>query len=276
MQQLEVGISPCPNDTYIFFALANGLIDTPFTTSFFMADVERLNARARAADIAVTKLSVAAMVDALDDYILLRAGGALGYGCGPIVVARENTCISAIANERLAIPGTMTTANLLLSLHNVHKGERVVMQFDEVMPAVQRGDVAAGVVIHEGRFTYEKFGLVKLFDLGRWWEDTTTLPIPLGGIAVRRDVGMETALAMEDAIRRSLQRVMDSPAEARAYIKQHAQEMDDDVIDQHIATFVNNFSMELGTNGEDAIRILLEKAFETAGRPMPDKPLFVG
>lgn len=276
MQQLELGISPCPNDTHIFFALVTGLIDTPFSLDLFMADVEQLNARARAADIHATKLSVAAMVDALDNYILLRSGGALGYGCGPILVARENACISAFANERIAIPGRMTTANLLLSLHGVHKGERVEMQFDEVMPAVARGDVAAGVVIHEGRFTYEKFGLTKLFDLGKWWEDTTTLPIPLGAIAVRRDLGIDAALALEEAIQRSLRLVTESPEKARAFIKQHAQEMDDSVIDQHVSTFVNNFSMELGSAGEDAIRILLEKAFETAGKPMPDKPLFVG
>jgi 1,4-dihydroxy-6-naphthoate synthase len=275
MQRFELGISPCPNDTFIFYALANGRIDLPFSVDLFMADVEQLNARARKADIAVTKLSVAAMVDALDNYILLRAGGALGYGCGPIMVAKENACVSSLANARIAIPGRMTTANMLLSLHGVHKGERVELVFDEVMPAVARGDVAAGVVIHEGRFTYAGYGLEKLFDLGKWWEDATTLPIPLGAIAVRRDLGMETALALEDAIRRSLAFVQANPEEARAWIKQHAQEMDDTVIDRHIETFVNNFSMELGEAGQDAIRILLEKAFEIAGRPMPDLPLFV-
>jgi len=165
MQRFELGISPCPNDTFIFYALANGRIDLPFSVDLFMADVEQLNARARKADIAVTKLSVAAMVDALDNYILLRAGGALGYGCGPIMVAKENACVSSLANARIAIPGRMTTANMLLSLHGVHKGERVEMVFDEVMPAVARGDVAAGVVIHEGRFTYAGYGLEKLFDL---------------------------------------------------------------------------------------------------------------
>lgn len=276
MQRFELGISPCPNDTYIFYALANGRVDLPFLVSMFMADVEQLNARARRGDIAATKLSVAAMVDAMDEYILLRAGGALGFGCGPLLVARENRCVSSIANERIAIPGSMTTANLLLSLHGVHKGERVEMVFDEIMPAVARGDVAAGLVIHEGRFTYGRYGLEQLFDLGRWWEDTTGLPIPLGGIAVRRDAGEEAALALENAIRRSLAFVWEHPEEARGYIKSHAQEMDDAVIDRHIATFVNDFSMELGEAGQQAIRILLEKAFHTAGKPMPGKPLFVG
>lgn len=275
MQRFELGISPCPNDTYIFYALANGRIDLPFAVDMFMADVEQLNARAHRADIAVTKLSVAAMVDALDNYILLRAGGALGYGCGPIMVAKKNTCVSALAHERIAIPGKMTTANLLLSLHGVHKGERVEMIFDEVMPAVANGDVAAGVVIHEGRFTYAGYGLEKLFDLGKWWEDTTALPIPLGAIAVHRDLGMDMARAIEDTIRRSLAYVQNNPAEARDYIKQHAQEMDDAVIDQHIALFVNNFSMNLEEEGQQAIRILLEKAFEIAGKKMPSKPLFV-
>ncbi len=275
MQHYELGISPCPNDTFIFHALANGRIPLPFVPDMFMADVEQLNLRARKADIAVTKLSVAAMVDALDDYILLRAGGALGYGCGPIVVAQQQMSMPSLANARVAIPGKLTTASMLLALHGAHKGERVEMVFDEIMPAVSHGEVDAGVVIHEGRFTYARYGLEKLFDLGKWWEETTGLPIPLGAIAVRRDLGMETALLLEDAIQRSLVYGYDHMEEARTYIAAHAQEMENAVIDQHINAFVNNFSMELGESGQDAILILLKKAFELAGRPMPNKPVFV-
>lgn len=275
--QLELGISPCPNDTWIFFALANKKIDMPFDITMYMADVEDLNIRARKGDISATKLSVAAMTDCLDDYILLRTGGALGRGCGPIVVTKQDTCFQSAreADKKVAIPGKLTTANMLLSLNNSLKGERVEMLFDQVMPAVQSGAVDAGVVIHEGRFTYENFGLKKVLDLGQWWENTTNLPLPLGAIAIRRDLGMETARQLEKAIRASLSYVQQHPEEATAYIKEHAQEMDDAVIKEHIATFVNEFSMELGADGEYAIQLLLEKAFELAGKPMPDLPVFV-
>lgn len=275
--QLELGISPCPNDTWIFFALANNKLDMPFDITMYMADVEDLNIRARKGDISATKLSVAAMTDCLDDYILLRTGGALGRGCGPIVVTKQDTCFQSAreADKKVAIPGTLTTANMLLSLNNSLKGERVEMLFDQVMPAVQSGTVDAGIVIHEGRFTYENFGLKKVLDLGQWWENTTNLPLPLGAIAIRRDLGMETARQLEKAIRASLSYVQRHPEEATAYIKKHAQEMDDAVIKEHIATFVNEFSMELGTDGEYAIQLLLEKAFELAGKPMPDLPVFV-
>ncbi|MCT4535376.1 1,4-dihydroxy-6-naphthoate synthase [Halodesulfovibrio sp.] len=275
--QLELGISPCPNDTWIFFALANKKIDMPFDITMYMADVEDLNIRARKGDISATKLSVAAMTDCLDDYILLRTGGALGRGCGPIVVTKQDTCFQSAreADKKVAIPGKLTTANMLLSLNNSLKGERVEMLFDQVMPAVQSGAVDAGVVIHEGRFTYENFGLKKVLDLGQWWENTTNLPLPLGAIAIRRDLGMEKARQLEKAIRASLSYVQQHPDEATAYIKEHAQEMDDAVIKEHIATFVNEFSMELGADGEYAIQLLLEKAFELAGKPMPDLPVFV-
>ncbi|MCT4626189.1 1,4-dihydroxy-6-naphthoate synthase [Halodesulfovibrio sp.] len=275
--QLELGISPCPNDTWIFFALANKKIDMPFDITMYMADVEDLNIRARKGDISATKLSVAAMTDCLDDYILLRTGGALGRGCGPIVVTKQDTCFQSAreADKKVAIPGKLTTANMLLSLNNSLKGERVEMLFDQVMPAVQSGAVDAGVVIHEGRFTYENFGLKKVLDLGQWWENTTNLPLPLGAIAIRRDLGMEKARQLEKAIRASLSYVQQHPEEATAYIKEHAQEMDDAVIKEHIATFVNEFSMELGADGEYAIQLLLEKAFELAGKPMPDLPVFV-
>ena len=275
--QLELGISPCPNDTWIFYALANKIINLPFDIRMYMADVEDLNKRARTKDITVTKLSVAAMVDCLDDYILLRAGGALGYGCGPIIVSKGGAGCDSLRQpkNKIAIPGKLTTANMLLSLNSGIKGERIEMLFDEVMPAVQNGAVDLGVVIHEGRFTYEKFGLQKVLDLGQWWENTTNLPIPLGAIAVRRDLGMDVARQLEKGIQQSLAYVQEHPDEATAYIKEHAQEMDDAVIKEHIATFVNNFSMQLGTDGEFAIRTLLERAFEIAGKPMPDKPMFV-
>lgn len=275
MQKIELGISPCPNDTWIFYALANQRISLPFAIDMVMADVEVLNARARKGDIVATKLSVAAMVDALDEYVLLRAGGALGRGCGPILVAKESVDIHSLAQSTIAIPGNLTTANMLLSLHNVHKGSRIPMVFDEIMPAVQRGEVDAGLVIHEGRFTYGDFGLHKVLDLGKWWEEDTGLPIPLGVIAVRRDAGRALALELEEAIQRSLAYVQQHPDEAGAYIAAHAQEMNPEVIQEHIKTFVTRFSMHLGDDGEKAVQAFLEKAFALRGTPVPDKDCFI-
>jgi 1,4-dihydroxy-6-naphthoate synthase len=276
MQQYSLGISPCPNDTFIFGALVQGLVAVPHNYEVRLADVEELNARAAQELLDITKLSVAVMPQILDRYVLLRAGGALGRGCGPVLVARKSVPLETLAEAVIAIPGRMTTANLLLSLHGMHHGPRPEMIFDQVMPAVARGEVDAGVVIHEGRFTYEAHGLVKLLDLGAWWEQATGLPLPLGGIAVRRSLGMETALQVEDAIRRSLAFARENPEQLRPFIRRHAQELDDSVIDSHIATFVNDYSMNLGTEGMHAIRTLVTMGARVAGLPLPEAPLFAG
>jgi len=266
---LSLGISPCPNDTYIFHALAKGCIPLPCGFDLFMADVEELNGRARAGTLQVTKLSLAAMAHVLDEYVLLNSGAALGRGCGPLLVAREPLSPADLAAARVAIPGRMTTANLLLSLHGVLQGPREEMVFDQVMPAVAAGRADCGLVIHEGRFTYGGFGLHCVLDLGQWWESAYGLPLPLGAIAARRDLGMETILAVQDAIRRSLEHANANPAASRAWIREHAQEMADTVIDSHICTFVNDFSLDLRDEGRAAIRVLLEKAAALAGRPLP-------
>lgn len=272
---LSFGISPCPNDTYIFHALAMRRIPLPCDFDVFMADVEVLNGRARAGSLDVTKLSIAAMAHAAKDYRLLRAGGALGRGCGPLLVARGGLAVEDLTHATVAIPGAMTTGNLLLSLHGGFRGERVEMVFDEVMPAVAAGEVACGVVIHEGRFTYPAFGLDLVLDLGKWWEGTTGMPLPLGSIAIRRDIDDATALAVEDAIRRSLRHAHDDPADSRAFIREHAQELADEVIENHIRTFVNEYSMDLGIEGQKAVHALVLKAAEAAGTTLPDAPLFL-
>lgn len=273
---LSMGISPCPNDTYIFHALVERLIALPCAFELLMADVEELNGRALAGSLDVTKLSLGAMARLADEYVLLRAGAALGRGCGPLVVARHPMTVQDLANATVAIPGRWTTANLLLSLHGGFTGKRFEMLFDKVMPAVAAGSVDCGVVIHEGRFTYPEHGLHLVLDLGQWWEGHTGMPLPLGGIAVRRSLGRETALLVEDAIRRSLAHANSNPEASRGFIKQHAQELADTVIDSHIRTFVNDFSLELGPEGQDAIRLLVAKAAEMAGRQEPLPSLFVG
>lgn len=263
---LSLGISPCPNDTYIFHALAKGCIDLPCGFDLFMADVEVLNGRAREGSLEVTKLSLAAMVHVLDDYVLLNAGAALGRGCGPLLVAREPLSPADLAGARVAIPGRMTTANLLLSLHGALHGPREEMVFDQVMPAVAAGKADCGLVIHEGRFTYGGYGLHCVLDLGQWWESAYGLPLPLGAIAARRDLGGDAILAVQDAIRRSLEYANANPAASRGWIREHAQEMSDEVTDSHIRTFVNDFSLDLRDEGRAAIRALLEKAAAMSGQ----------
>ena len=207
-QVLRLNYSPCPNDTFIFYGLASGLVPLPgFRLDISLADVEVLNVRAARGEADVCKVSFAAAAGLLDDWLLLRAGGAMGRGVGPLLVAREGVEPRDLNGKAVAIPGSRTTANLLFGLYCRELGlelERMEMVFDQIMPAVARGEVAAGVVIHEGRFTYAEHGLSRLADLGRWWEERRGLPIPLGVIAVRRALGPGTARLVQDAIRRSL------------------------------------------------------------------------
>jgi len=262
-KKLKLGYSPCPNDTFIFHGLATGLVDWPGGLDITLADVEELNSRAGSGYLDVVKVSVAAAAGILDEYVLLRAGGAMGYGVGPIVVAGQERTLESLDGETVAIPGRKTTANLLFGLCCREAGIAVTLKemiFDEVMPAVTAGEVAAGVVIHEGRFTYQDHGMTKLLDLGAWWEKHSGLPIPLGAIAIKRSLGMETARRMNEAIRQSLLGSRTNPEGARDYIKSHAQEMDDGVIREHINTFVTDYSLDVGDAGVEAVERLLREA----------------
>jgi len=258
-----LGYSPCPNDTFIFHGLASGVVQWPGGLDITLADVEELNGLATSGKLDVVKVSVAAAAGILDDYILLRAGGAMGYGVGPILVAKELDDFASLDGKTVAIPGRKTTANLLFGLCCKEAGisvELKEMVFDEVMPAVAAGEVAAGVVIHEGRFTFQEQGMTKLLDLGAWWEEHTGLPIPLGAIAIKRSLGVDTARLMNEAIRQSLLGSRNNPENARDYIKSHAQEMDDAVIREHIDTFVTDYSLDVGEAGITAVERLLREA----------------
>ena len=227
-----------------------------------LADVEELNGLAAAGKLDVVKVSVAAAAGILDDYVLLRAGGAMGYGAGPVLVAKEEGELAFLDGKTIAIPGRKTTANLLFGLCCREAGISVTfkeMVFDKVMSAVVTGEVAAGLVIHEGRFTFGEQGLTQILDLGAWWEEHTGLPIPLGAIAIRRSLGEDTAHAMNEAIRMSLLNVRENPAGAWTYIKEHAQEMNDKVILEHIKTFVTEYSLDIGKNGKQAVTRLLKE-----------------
>jgi 1,4-dihydroxy-6-naphthoate synthase len=274
-QVLHLGYSPCPNDTFIFCGLASGRVSAdPYDLKITLADVEWLNRQALSGSLDITKVSIYAMLRLLDSYWLLDSGGAIGRGCGPLIVAREAFTPAELLEKRVAIPGRMTTASLLLQLSGLHRGPLHEMAFDQIMPAVQRGDVDAGVIIHEGRFTYPAYGLTEVLDLGAWWERETGLPLPLGGIAVKRELGSRVASFFEGKIRESILHARAHPEEVWPYVRQHAQEMAPDVIRSHIDMFVNDFSVEAGVEGKRAIRALLEAAASQQNSPMPALPLF--
>ena len=276
---LTLGYSFCPNDTFIFHALHAGLTPTPQPVREVLEDVQTLNEWAVEGRLPITKISYRAYFEVMDKYIALRAGGALGRGVGPLIVTKGE--LDDLNGLVVASPGALTTAELLLRL--VFPEVQVVrMRYDEVMPAVQRGEyagqpVAAGLIIHESRFTYPQYGLQKRLDLGAWWEGETGLPLPLGAILVRRDLPAQTQRELQDAVRRSLEYAYAHPAAARDYIREHALEMSDEVMQAHIDLYVNSLSLDVGEEGERAVRELLRRAVEVgAVTARPELPLFVG
>lgn len=242
---LTLGISPCPNDTFAFHKVVR---DGDYEV--VLDDIEALNRRAAEGALDIVKVSVAAYGYVARDYALLRAGGAAGFGVGPIVVAREPGEIKG----RVAIPGERTTAALLLRLEGQH--ETVPMRFDQIEDAVLNGDVYAGVLIHEGRFTYEAKGLAKVCDLGALWEEGMGCPVALGAVAIRRELGEETARRIDDAIRASVRYARTHADAGRdAYVSAHAREMAPDVVARHIALYVNDYTVNAD---EHAVEQLLE------------------
>ncbi|HIJ95010.1 MAG TPA: 1,4-dihydroxy-6-naphthoate synthase [Desulfuromonadales bacterium] len=276
MKELTLGFSPCPNDTFIFYPLVHGLVDTGgLAYRERLEDVETLNQLALAGQLDVSKVSYHALGHIRNDYALLRSGSALGRGCGPLLVAADNIDPADLRGRTIAVPGRYTTANLLLRLFAPTLENFIVLPFNEIMDAVLCGDVDAGLIIHESRFTYQGFGLHKLLDLGEWWEAETGLPIPLGGIVARRSLGVETIAAIEQALRSGVDYARTHPGEAAHYIGQHSQEMSAEVCAAHIGLYVNDFSTDLGDEGVRAISCLLHRA-EEAGYIQPSAmPLFM-
>jgi 1,4-dihydroxy-6-naphthoate synthase len=254
---LSLGISPCPNDTFAF----HHLLRSSDTYSVTLEDVEELN-RGR---YDVTKISVAGFGHLRDRYALLRSGGAAGFGVGPLVVARERRPVGG----RVAIPGERTTAALLLRL--LGDFDTVAMRFDLIEGAVLRGEVDCGVLIHEGRFTFAVRGLCRLCDLGEVWESRMHAPIPLGAIAIRRDLGEEVARRVDAEIRASVQHALDNPTASAGFVRRHAQEMEPDVIRRHIELYVNDYTLELD---ETAVLRLLEFGEERELFPPSPLPVF--
>ncbi len=276
IKPLTLGYSPCPNDTFIFYALTYGKVAMPgYRVTERLEDVETLNQLALSAQLDLTKISYHALGHLREEYALLRSGGALGRGCGPLVITPTASDMPSLRGKRIAVPGRLTTANLLLQLYGTGYDNLLIMPFDQIMPALKSGTADAGVIIHESRFTYRQAGFHEVLDLGAWWEADSGLPIPLGGILARRALGTETIRLVDRAIRLSLEYARQHPQETRAYIRGHAQELDDQVTDAHIALYVNEFSLDLGAEGVAAVETLLARAEARGLIPKSRKPLFL-
>lgn len=270
--KLTLGFSPCPNDTFIFDAMVNGKIDTQgITFDYVMEDVETLNLWAEQGKLDITKLSYNTFLHVVDKYALLHSGSALGEGVGPLLVAKEPISPPMLDKARIAIPGTKTTANLLLTLAYPTAKNKTEVLFSEIEDAVLRGDYDAGLIIHESRFTYQQKGLVKLLDLGDWWEKTTRAAIPLGGIVMKRSFDPALCATVDGIIKQSLAYSWERYPELAPFVTANAQEMEEDVMRKHIDLYVNQYSTDLGDIGRNAIQTLFDRA-KTAGLLKQEQP----
>ena len=280
MKSLTLGYSPCPNDTFIFYALIHGKIDTKnLKFNEILLDVETLNQKALLTELDLTKISYHAFGHMRKNYCLLKAGGALGKDCGPLVIAKNEYTMEELRGKKIAIPGKLTTAYLLLQLYNpdfrLQTSDLLVMPFNKIMDSIVNGEVDAGLIIHESRFTYPSYGLKKIIDLGEWWEKQTGLPIPLGGILAKRTLGEGLYKKINKLVKASIEYAFSNRAEPMDYIKKHSQELSDDVINQHINLYVNDYSLDVGQDGEKAVNALLSRAEEAGIIPKVKQGIFV-
>lgn len=274
--EIEIGFSPCPNDTFIFDAMVHGRVDTEgLTFKVTMADVEELNRLAFANALHVTKLSFHAYAHVFERYILLNSGSALGSNCGPLLIAKKKFAMNEVNGLRIAIPGRLTTANFLMGFAFPKADNKVEMLFSDIEGAVSRGEVDVGVIIHENRFTYAERGFTKLMDLGEHWEQTTGHPIPLGGIAVNRRIDPATRLKLDRVLRRSIEHAMAHPEDSMGFTREHAQEMDLEVMKKHIALYVNDYSLDLGEKGRAAVQRMYAEGAGIKDFPEVKGKLFV-
>lgn len=273
---IDIGFSPCPNDTFIFDALVNKRIDTQgLTFNPVLADVEQLNQWAMQGKLPFTKLSFHAFAYCVDNYALLNTGSALGRGCGPMLISKTAVNTAEITNQTIAIPGKYTTANFLLSVLYPQAKNKIPYLFSDIENVVLTGEVDLGLIIHENRFTYQSKGLHKVTDLGEEWETTTNSPIPLGGIFVNRNVDVELAKQVEILIGKSIEYAFANPTASKDYVKAHSQELADDVIQQHINLYVNTFSQNLGTEGRLAVEKLFAIGWQHGVIPQTNLGLFL-
>ena len=255
----SLGFSPCPNDTFMFFALLNKKIDTgDFEFVPVIEDVQALNEKAFRSELEITKLSFGMYAEVKSNYDLLASGAALGYGCGPLVISKNE--ISDLTNCTVALPGKNTTANFLFEKFFPQHGATQQMIFSEIEDAVLNGKTDVGVIIHENRFTYQKRGLKKIADLGELWENSTGAPIPLGGIFIKKEFPLEVKIKIENLIRQSIEYAWKHQQETIQFVRNYSQEMDENVMWQHIHLYVNKYSLDLGEDGKRAVDIFMEHA----------------
>jgi 1,4-dihydroxy-6-naphthoate synthase len=276
MQKITLGFSTCPNDTYIFDAMVHQKIDTEgLEFDVVLGDVEELNMKALNNELDVSKISYHAFSKIAHNYLLLDSGSALGYKNGPLLISKHKIYPDELKDIKVAIPGLNTTANLLFSIAFPESKNKKEYLFSDIEEAILSNEVDAGLIIHENRFTYEAKGLNKIIDLGEYWEKETGLPIPLGGIAVNRNLDKEVQLKINRALKRSVEFAFENPKSAYPYIKQYAQEMDEDVMYKHIELYVNDFSRELGVDGRKAINVLYERAIALGVLPEMNEQIFL-
>jgi 1,4-dihydroxy-6-naphthoate synthase len=276
--KITLGFSPCPNDCFIFDAIVNKRIDLEgLEFDIKMEDVETLNRWAVEGKLDSTKLSFHAYSYLTEMYQLMHAGSALGFNCGPLLISKKEFTIEEVKSNKLkiAIPGKLTTAHFLFSIAFPNAINKTEMVFSEIENAVLSGEYDAGLIIHENRFTYEQKGLKKIIDLGEFWESLIHAPIPLGGIVIKRNLPLDVKQKVDRIIRKSVEYAFAHPADSKSFIKEHAQEMDEAVMQKHIDLYVNQYSIDLGDLGKKAVHLLMNKALEIGLTQKQNAELFL-
>jgi 1,4-dihydroxy-6-naphthoate synthase len=274
--KLTLGFSPCPNDTFIFDAMVHGRIDTEgLEFDYFLADVEELNRKAISAEVDITKISYHAYAYVAQNYLILDSGSALGYHNGPLLLSKNKISTSNLGKKKIAIPGKFTTANLLFSIAWPDSKNKVEYLFSDIDNAILNGEVDAGLIIHETRFTYYKRGLHKLADLGEFWEKLSGMPIPLGAIVISRNIPEDVALKVNRIIRKSLEYAYKDSFASYDFVAGNAKDMDSTVMNNHIKLYVNEFSLDLGEKGKEAIKVLFRIAGQKGVIPSLPERIFL-
>jgi 1,4-dihydroxy-6-naphthoate synthase len=274
--RLTLGFSPCPNDTFIFDAMVHGRIDTEgLEFDYFLTDVEELNRKALSADIDITKISYNAYAYVAQNYLILDAGSALGHRNGPLLISKNRIGISELPGLKIAIPGKYTTANLLFSIAWPEVVNKTEYLFSDIEDALLKDEVDAGLIIHETRFTYFRRGLHKLADMGEYWETLTGLPIPLGAIVIKRSIPDDIALKVNRVVRRSLEYAYKDSFASYDFVSDNAREMDSTIMNNHIKLFVNEYTLNLGKKGREAIVELFRIAGEKGVIPALPARIFL-
>lgn len=275
MNTLKLGFSPCPNDTFIFDALLHQRFPFHYNVEAQLFDVEKLNRFALSAEMEITKLSFAAYASVSDKYQILSSGAALGRNCGPLLISKNPVDMGKAGELKVAIPGKYTTANLLLSIFFPQLTHKTEVVFSHIEQGVLTGDFDLGLIIHESRFTYAERGLQKVADLGECWESKFNKPIPLGCIAIRRDLPQEVKESIQKGISESVKWAFEHPQDSRDYVQKHAQELSPEVQQKHIDLYVNQFSIDLGVEGREAIHLLLSYGHQVNLLPKCVEPIFI-